>query len=85
MIGRHGFGAPETGDEGGRLEVTSLDAEHSITINDPRARVPPILTASCTCGWKGPPRTGRNGLALARQDGHEHLERANKSVRIESA
>ena len=56
-----------------------MDAGHSIEIKDPRARVPPILLASCSCGWTGPARMGRNAPSLARQDGNEHLERARKA------
>jgi hypothetical protein len=55
-----------------------LDAEHSIEIKDPRARVPPIHAAYCTCGWRGPGRTGRNAFALARQDSEQHLEQLRK-------
>src|SRR5260221_10019728 len=35
-----------------------MDAGHSIEIEDPRGRVPPILLAHCSCGWTGPARIG---------------------------
>lgn len=53
---------------------SGMDSEHSIEVNDPRRRVPPILSVHCTCGWRNPPRMGRNAPDLARQDGYAHLE-----------
>jgi hypothetical protein len=55
-----------------------MDEKHAIEVKDPRARVPPVLAAHCTCGWAGPARTGRNAAALVRQDGNQHLERAGQ-------
>jgi hypothetical protein len=31
-----------------------MDVKHAIEVKDPRARVPPVLAAHCTCGWVGP-------------------------------
>ena len=56
-----------------------MDVNYAIEVKDPRARVPPVLAAHCTCGWVGPPRTGRKASALAREDGNQHLERARRA------
>jgi hypothetical protein len=55
-----------------------VTSEHRIEIRDPREppRQPPIVAATCTCGWKGPPRTGRNAQAMARADALRHEDDA---------
>jgi hypothetical protein len=54
-----------------------MSAEHTIVVSDPRARIvePRVLVAMCSCGWRGPIRTGRNARSKARTDGAHHIER----------
>jgi hypothetical protein len=49
--------------------------QHTIEITVPRASMPDALTASCSCGWRGPLRTGRNARVLARGDERDHQNR----------
>jgi hypothetical protein len=57
-----------------------MGAEHTIVVRDPRARSvePRVLVATCSCGWSGPIRTGRNAQSMARTDGVHHIERTEE-------
>jgi hypothetical protein len=59
-----------------------MGAEHAIVIRDPRARIvePRVLVATCSCGWSGPIRTGRNAQSMARTDGVHHIERMEEDT-----
>jgi hypothetical protein len=53
-----------------------MTGTHVIGVKPASVGVPAMLRATCTCGWNGPPRSGRNAHALAKADGEEHTARS---------